>query len=181
MKKLLPFNQYRQMPWKNGGGLTREIYRSPEEREDWDFRISTAVVEQSGEFSLFPEHQRHLILLSGNGMILKSIDGIYNLDKTLTPYTFSGNIEIDAQLIDGPCTDFNVFWNSEKHQCKIEILNTSKVAANKNEIVIVFDTETKNSFLISDEKMAFQNKGPYIMTRFVSSNKNCQEYFLPCN
>ena len=43
-------------PWKNGGGVTREIAKGaaagPD--DDWGWRISIAEVERDGPFSTFP-------------------------------------------------------------------------------------------------------------------------------
>ena len=39
-------------PWRNGGGLTRELVASPEQ-SDWRWRMSVAEVTASGPFSRF--------------------------------------------------------------------------------------------------------------------------------
>ena len=51
-------------PWKNGGGETAEIAVSPAGAgfDDFDWRISTAIVAQSGPFSGFPGVDRVLTL-----------------------------------------------------------------------------------------------------------------------
>ena len=63
----LPAAQRREVPWKNGGGLTREVLASPAaaglERFDW--RISTAEVRVAGPFSAFPGIERTLCVLEG--------------------------------------------------------------------------------------------------------------------
>ena len=45
------------MPWKNGGGTTREVLKSPASAtiDTFNWRISLAAVATSGPFSLFPE------------------------------------------------------------------------------------------------------------------------------
>jgi hypothetical protein len=52
-------NEYRRVRWKNGAGWTREIVRVPD-REDWDWRLSIAEIEQDAPFSVFPGIDREL-------------------------------------------------------------------------------------------------------------------------
>ena len=52
------------MPWKNGGGVTSELARSPQ-ADEFDWRLSVAEVATDGPFSQFPGIDRLLVLLSG--------------------------------------------------------------------------------------------------------------------
>jgi uncharacterized protein len=63
---------YRRMPWKNGGGETAEIAVFPEGAtlDDFDWRISMATVSADGPFSLFPGVDRTLSVLEGDGPII---------------------------------------------------------------------------------------------------------------
>jgi uncharacterized protein len=67
--RILRAENYRRMPWKNGGGLTAEIAVSPESAglDDFDWRVSMARVEAGGPFSLFPGVDRTLSILEGEG------------------------------------------------------------------------------------------------------------------
>lgn len=58
--------------WKNGGGSTTEIAIEPANAslEDFDWRISMAVVASDGPFSSFPGIDRTLTVIQGNGLIL---------------------------------------------------------------------------------------------------------------
>lgn len=100
------------MPWKNGGGSTLELARSPEDAglNDFDWRISIATVAASGLFSIFPGVDRTIVLLSGEGMDLRSARG--EIDHALVaagvPFSFPGDIAIDARLRKGISRDFNV-------------------------------------------------------------------------
>ena len=66
-----------QMPWKNGGGLTREVASSPpgSALTDFDWRISFAEVAAGGPFSTFPGVDRVIILIDGPAMAL-TVDGV---------------------------------------------------------------------------------------------------------
>ena len=58
--KILSSYAYINMPWKNGGGLTQEICRYPIAEEVFDWRISMASLNNSGDFSFFEGY--HLII-----------------------------------------------------------------------------------------------------------------------
>lgn len=97
-------------PWKNGGGQTAEILVSPTGAgfDDFDWRISTAIVAASGPFSRFAGVGRVLTILEGGPMRL-TIDGqVHHLDSTSPPLAFSGDALAMAEVGDGPVLDLNV-------------------------------------------------------------------------
>jgi len=118
--RIFPADQYDTMPWKNGGGVTHEIFRFPEGSEHWLWRMSVADVAADGPFSAFPGCTRSLTLLSGEGMRLDFPDRSVEL---LPPYgsaVFSGEEALSAQLIDGPTTDFNAIWRTGSVSVTVE-------------------------------------------------------------
>lgn len=111
-------------PWKNGAGLTRELAVEPPGAglHDFDWRLSVAEVDRDAPFSGFPGVDRFITLLRGAGMRLASGDGTidHRLDQALQPYAFSGDLALDATLLGGPCSDFNVMtrrgrWRADVH------------------------------------------------------------------
>ncbi len=95
------------MPWKNGGGETTEIFVSPP-TGNFDWRVSIAKVNSDGPFSSFAGYERHIMTLSGQGMML-DIEGrgISELEL-LKPFLFSGDLRVNGTLVDGPVLDFNL-------------------------------------------------------------------------
>ena len=57
------------MPWKNGGGVTVEIYTNPPSAA-FDWRVSIATVNAAGPFSTFAGYERHIMTLTGEGMVM---------------------------------------------------------------------------------------------------------------
>jgi len=109
-------------PWKNGAGLTRELAVEPQGAgtADFDWRISIAEVDRDAPFSAFPGVDRCITLLRGAGLRLASTDGSFEhrLDRVLAPFAFPGDIALDATLLGGACSDFNVMtrrgaWRAE--------------------------------------------------------------------
>ena len=97
-------------PWKNGGGQTAEIMVSPEGAgfEDFDWRISTAVVAQSGPFSTFPGVDRVLTVIEGGAMDLTVAGQSQHLDAGSAPFAFAGDTFAEARLTGPALLDFNV-------------------------------------------------------------------------
>ena len=93
----------RAMPWKNGGGSTVELAISPVGAglEDFAWRISTAQVAVDGAFSSFPDIDRSLAVLAGNGVCLHRADGQREMLLSGGAIAvFGGEEAISAHLLD---------------------------------------------------------------------------------
>lgn len=119
-------SEFQSMPWKNGGGISHEIFRYPEQTIDWQWRISTAEVSNAGPFSLFPGYQRSLTLLSGKGIKLNLNNQNIDIVPPHGTLNFSGDIPISAELLDGPTTDFNAIWQRSHFDIKVETRTVNK-------------------------------------------------------
>ncbi len=106
--RLIPRDEYRAMPWKNGRGTTTEICAHPPNSADFDWRASIAAVSEDGPFSSFAGYERHIMLLSGNGMKLEIAGQEAVVLRLHQPFSFSGDANVTARLTDGPVVDFNL-------------------------------------------------------------------------
>jgi environmental stress-induced protein Ves len=94
-------------PWRNGGGVTRELLARPA-GEAWRVRVSVANVVADGPFSSFPDVARWFAVLEGAGVVL-AIDGVEHRCTTGgQPLAFAGDAETRSRLIDGPTRDLNL-------------------------------------------------------------------------
>ncbi|HJW09937.1 MAG TPA: HutD family protein [Holophagaceae bacterium] len=113
---LLP-DDYRAMPWKDGGGETTELCIEPPGatvKDGFLWRLSMAKVDHSGPFSRFPGMDRSLLILEGAGLDLKVGKAAkHHLEPGGAPQSFSGDEEVQGELVDGPTLDFNVISNRE--------------------------------------------------------------------
>lgn len=101
----------RAMPWKNKGGMTFEIAAFPAGAglDDIEWRISMALVETDGPFSVFQGVDRTLAVLAGAGITLAIAGHVpVRLTPASTPYGFAADAPTEGQLVDGPITDLNV-------------------------------------------------------------------------
>lgn len=101
-----------EMPWKNGGGTTREIVCHPahSDMSHFNWRISIANIDQDGPFSSFEGIDRTIMLLRGQQVHLIAKDGSFDhqLVRPLEPFSFSGEVGLDCTLQAGSTQDFNV-------------------------------------------------------------------------
>lgn len=111
--KILRRDDYKVMPWKNGGGITTEIAVDPPDGgfggAGFTWRVSIADVATDGPFSKFAGYDRHIMLLDGKGMRLDTDEsGPLDLALPYRPVAFSGDWTVTGKLADGPVRDFNL-------------------------------------------------------------------------
>jgi environmental stress-induced protein Ves len=105
------------VPWKNGGGVTREVARDPgsNDTQGFDWRVSIAEVALAGPFSLFRGCQRHIAIIAGDGMGFVTAAG----ERMLKPrevHAFSGEEDVSATLPFGPVSDLNLIYRAANVQ-----------------------------------------------------------------
>ncbi|PYC82152.1 HutD-family protein [Streptomyces tateyamensis] len=98
----LPAAVRRATPWRNGGGLTREVALT-------DFsRVSLAEIEADGPFSVFPDCHRIFTVVAGAGVELTVGQAAPVRIGPLEPFAFPGAAATGARLLDGPVTVLNL-------------------------------------------------------------------------
>ena len=53
----------------------------------------------------------------------------HRLDRKLAPFHFSGNIPLEATLINGPCSDFNVMTRRGAWSCEVSVHHSDAASA----------------------------------------------------
>jgi uncharacterized protein len=96
-------------PWKNGGGVTREI-AAHRNGAALVWRLSMADVASDGPFSIFAGMIRVLTVIEGNGMELICPSETLYADFG-EPVRFDGGLKINARLFDGPLRDLNLIFD----------------------------------------------------------------------
>ncbi|CCQ10454.1 Conserved hypothetical protein (perhaps related to histidine degradation) [Pseudoalteromonas luteoviolacea B = ATCC 29581] len=143
--------EFKQVPWKNGKGITTELaINAGATIENFTFRISIASVNEDGPFSNFSGYTRHLVLLSGNGLHLsigsESIAlGLtsLSLEKPLDCVTFDGGSLTHGKLISGSIRDFNVIFNPHVFTMKTNTyVDFSRIELSSTNTYYVYACET---------------------------------------
>lgn len=115
----------RLVPWKNGRGVTRELALWPPkasfERGDYDWRLSSAPVDEPGPFSVFPGVERILVVTAGADLVLShGAEAPRARLRRLEPYRFLGDWPTTAELPHGPITDFNVMLRAGRARADVQ-------------------------------------------------------------
>ena len=109
--EIIRFADLRPQPWRNGGGVTRELASHPRaaSAQDgvWDWRVSIADVTKAGDFSAFPGMERVLTVIDGELLLLTVDGGEHPLEK-YRPFRFSGEAASSSALPTGDIRDLNV-------------------------------------------------------------------------
>lgn len=121
-------------PWKNGGGVTREVAVFPlgAGLHDFEWRISLAEIEADGPFSPFAGVDRVLTVIAGAGLMMTVGDRLLALDAASPPLAFSGEAEVTARLTDGPISDLNLMVRRDRWRARtrrLTVTGASEVAA----------------------------------------------------
>ncbi|MFE2216985.1 HutD family protein [Streptomyces canus] len=128
----LRWSEYRSVPWKNGGGMTREVasgtvqapMASAEITDGFDWRVSIADVDEQGSFSAFPGIDRVITLVEGEGMVL-TVDGTPHAVGPLSPFAFSGDAATDCRLEAGAVRNVNVMTRRSRATATVRIVTVS--------------------------------------------------------
>ncbi|MGG4610061.1 HutD/Ves family protein [Providencia sp. Me31A] len=128
MAQILTMQDYRNMPWKNGQGSTLELARSHGEGlDDFDWRVSIADVKTAGSFSFFQKRQRIIGVLEGKGLILHVDKKPAVTLKQKEFFAFNGESEVYAELVQGAIRDFNLIYNPEKYQARLQWVDSALI------------------------------------------------------
>jgi environmental stress-induced protein Ves len=130
----------REMPWKNGGGLTSEVIVSPAGAnfDTFDWRISIAAIQTNGPFSELPGIDRRLVLLEGLLALRIQQEAPVELSPNGPPIVFAGELPAYAELVAGPVTDLNVMTRRGRFRSSIEAHTLSApVTFHNNEVSTV--------------------------------------------
>jgi uncharacterized protein len=106
------------VPWKNGGGTTRELLSASSNPGGFDWRISVATIERDGPFSEFPGVDRTLVALAGRGRL--SISGRVVELAPGSMVRFSGDEPVVATVREGPIRVLNVMSAASRWRHEIE-------------------------------------------------------------
>ena len=114
------------IPWKNGGGTTRQLAVVPADATASNFlwRISIAQIDVPGEFSAFPGIDRTILLWRGDGVTLRSPSWAdHRLDDPRATFQFRGEEEVVCDLLGGATQDLNLMMRRGKVDATVEIIS----------------------------------------------------------
>ncbi len=109
------------MPWKNGGGVTREVAAWPPGAgiDAFDWRVSIAEVSSAGPFSHFAGIDRTLAILEGR-MALAFAERAVELDAQSPPFAFPGDVACSGTPMGGAVSDLNVMTRRGRCTARVQ-------------------------------------------------------------
>ncbi|MFJ9541204.1 HutD family protein [Streptomyces sp. NPDC101225] len=147
------------VPWKNGGGLTREVASAPVRAgmPDFAWRVSLADVAEPGPFSRFEDVDRIITLVDGPGMVL-TVDGTpHTVAEPYVPFPFPGEAATDCRLLGGGLVDLNVMVRRGRATARVEIV--------RDRVALTPPAGTTLLAVVLDGSAVFEASGP-VLGRF---------------
>ncbi|MDR6506877.1 HutD family protein [Arthrobacter oryzae] len=130
--EIIRYAELRAEPWRNKGGVTRELASHPKaaSAQDgaWDWRVSIAEVSKAGAFSTFPGMDRVLTVIDGE-LLLLTVDGAEHPLEKYRPFRFSGEADTTSALPTGDIRDLNVITRNGAFKGYTSIIELSKKRA----------------------------------------------------
>lgn len=130
--EIIRFADIHPEPWRNGGGVTRELASHPKAASaqdgTWDWRVSIADVAKAGDFSTFPGMERVITIIDGDLMLL-TVDGSEHPLERYRPFRFSGEAASSATLPTGDVRDLNIIARVGAFKGYTSIVEISKKRA----------------------------------------------------
>lgn len=149
-------------PWRNGGGLTRELAAWPSAGA-WRWRMSVAEVTASGPFSRFDGITRWFAVLKGAGVALtvrtpSDSDDAAACDHRLTAadpaLCFDGGATTHCELLGGPTQDFNLMVQGDCLPARmVRVHGDLHVLAGASKIIAVYAVDSRASVRFNEEDL----------------------------
>ncbi|WP_420325360.1 HutD family protein [Mameliella sp.] len=126
------------MAWRNGGGTTSEICA---EMRDGTllWRLSTAIVDRDGPYSVFPGLTRISTVIEGQGTrIAKAGTDDWHEIAPLVPTRIDGNRPIDGRLVNGPVRYLNLFFDPARLGGQVSVIRLNGSVRSENAPSAIF-------------------------------------------
>ncbi|MBS0531750.1 MAG: HutD family protein [Proteobacteria bacterium] len=187
--RIIRASDCKMTPWKNGGGSTTEIAVAPADAslDDFDWRISMAVVASDGPFSNFPGIDRTLAVVKGNGLILTIGNRApVTLADGTAPISFAGDTPTSARLTAGEITDLNIMT---RHGCfrhhLVRVSTSMSCDFGDNQIAVVLSLNGTTEIIAGENTATLEHGDAALIDRatttdfrIVPATSNCHLIWL---
>lgn len=135
--QIIRYHELEAVPWKNGGGVTREVLRRPRAGA-FRWRLSLAEVAESGPFSDFTGYRRIMVLLAGQGVRLRFAGAVTGaLHRPGDLIEFDGAVRTECELIDGRCLDLNLIVDTRAPPVAAQVLHEPALLSAAGPLLLV--------------------------------------------
>jgi uncharacterized protein len=131
---------YIEQPWKNGGGLSREIAAFVSEGTML-WKVAVATIARNGPFSDFHGYDRTILALDGGVVTLHVEGGTITLERG-EPFPFAGELDVTASLAGDAARDLNVITLRAEFIHDLEIVTgMQRFALDEDDVALVYAVE----------------------------------------
>ena len=138
---LIALDQQAPQAWRNGGGITRELFAWPA-GPLWRWRVSVADITQDGPFSAYEGIDRWFAVIQGAGVRL-GLPGAspLPLHRDSAPLSFDGAEAPNCSLIDGATRDLNLMSRRDAGRSTLQRAAAGQVWRSGAALRALFSTE----------------------------------------
>ncbi len=151
---------FRTMPWANGKGVTIELARA-DGPKGMLWRLSRASVVENGPFSIFPEIERNLTVLTGPGFDLTG-DGIALHARAFAPVAFPGDVPVIATRVTAPSDDFNVMTARHLPRPQVQVIATAQTLTPPANTLLAVYAAKANTLTLTDQPLVVTPQEPLL-------------------
>jgi uncharacterized protein len=113
---------YRRIPWKNGGGVSIDIAVGDDEA----WRFGRTPITTGGPFSDYSGFDRLQVLVAGGGLVLQTPTGEIDVRRPFQPVRFAGETPIVSRLEAGPVEVINLIGRRDRVQLDLHVLDEGR-------------------------------------------------------
>ncbi len=121
---LLTPDQYRRMPWKNGGGVATDVATDSTGGEVW--RFGRTAIPVPGPFSDYTGYDRVQVVIGGRGLVLDVPDGEIDLRTPFSVVRYKGELPLVSRLEAGPVEVVNLIGRRDTVKVDMQLLDAGK-------------------------------------------------------
>ncbi|MDE1905986.1 MAG: HutD family protein [Rhodospirillales bacterium] len=155
-----------EMPWKNGGGITRLVASAPGKGREFGWRMSLADVNEAGAFSVFPGISRLMGILEGR--LLLEVQGMAPVELAPggTAFAFPGDAPTFGSPMGGMVRDINLMFDPECFTATLDYAaaGVERAAGAVVHLVLALEPLTLNGMALAAMDAALVPAGEAIST-----------------
>ena len=151
MLKLFKAATRPEMPWKNGGGITRLVESCPGKGREFSWRMSLADVNEAGPFSVFPGISRLMGILEGRLRLEVQDMAPVELTPGGSAFAFPGDAPAHGAPVGGMVRDINLMFDPDCFDATLDYMAQGfECAANAAaHLVLALGTLTVNGVALA--------------------------------
>ncbi len=159
--ELFPAATRPEVPWKNGGGVTRPVASWPGKAREFGWRLSLADVASAGPFSVFPGISRLMGILEGRLRLEVQGQAAVELAAGGPAFAFPGDAPTYGAPVGGLVRDINLMFDPESYGATLDYAaaGVERPAGAAAHLILALDALTLNGVPLTAMDAALVSAG----------------------